>query len=56
MFPIEKQINFTIGIKSGDVENYLIELNGQLHKNLTNNITIFKTNEVNTEYNLSHFE
>ena len=45
-FPIDRQINFTIGAESGDIEHYVIELNGQPLKNSTYNITSFKSRKV----------
>ena len=45
-FPIARPINFTIDTKSGDIDHYVIELNGHHLKNSTLNMTSFKTNQV----------
>ena len=45
-FPISKPINFTIDTKAGDIEHYVIEMNGQPWKNSTLNMTSFKTSQV----------
>lgn len=45
-FPIDRPINFTIESKTGDIEHYIIELNGHSLKNSTQNVTSFKTSEV----------
>ncbi|CAG2103799.1 unnamed protein product, partial [Medioppia subpectinata] len=44
-FPIDRQINFTFATQTGDIEHYVIDLNGHPLQNSTDNVTSFVTQE-----------
>lgn len=46
-YPVNKMIQFNMSVADGDVEKYVIELNGQPLKSTTNPILKYSTAEVN---------
>lgn len=45
-FPISKQINFTLSIQNGDIEHYVMELNGQPLRNSSESVISYETRKV----------
>ena len=52
-YPTGQVVNFRLNVTEGDVDKYLVELNGELFKETTLDTVAFSTKEVGTHFSIS---